>query len=602
VTYKVETPAGGYLAVGKLSVKLEQRSEVSGQRSGSANQKSEIRNQKSFTVRTPTAVITDLGTEFGVAVDKQGETTSYVFRGSVHVAAVDADGTLEKTGQVLRQSESAHITRSGGRHVTLLRTPADPSVFVREIPTPRITTLNLVDVVAGGDRASGRRSAGVNPTSGERIRTFAADRLSGDGQYHPVAAVTFVDGVFIPNGRHGPVQTDSAGHFFALPPTANRTIGGIWAFDGPVILSPPSAPSDLPAKASEQFAYRYEMSVDPTTQKFNGGVLPDWTAIGSGSYHLGDGVLTISDGKHLSATGIWPVSGATFAGGYTVEMRVKVVADTGMCPVFCLASDRNTANANAVLAIGARRQSWDMNPADTDLADPGPVDNADGFHVFRLVQEPGARSFRVWRDGVLLGSSLGSLYDDTLDRLIVGGISAGCTGATMIDYVRFTPGAYAPAGSSAPGNAAHAGSVGTFPTVLGGVDYASPRHRGLFMHANKAITFDLEAIRRANPNCRQIRFRSVVGNTETLSANGAAVSADVWVLVDGQPRFRRREINGFSGAMPVNILLGGNDRFLTLVATDGGNGIQGDWIMFGDPRIEWTPARDQHPGKVKTKD
>ena len=28
------------------------------------------------------------------------------------------------------------------------------------------------------------------------------------------------------------------------------------------------------------------------------------------------------------------------------------------------------------------------------------------------------------------------------------------------------------------------------------------------------------------------------------------------------------------------------DRFLTLAATDGGDGIHFDWIIFGDPRLE----------------
>ena len=65
--------------------------------------------------------------------------------------------------------------------------------------------------------------------------------------------------------------------------------------------------------------------------------------------------------------------------------------------------------------------------------------------------------------------------------------------------------------------------------------------------------------------------------------------ADVWVLVDGQVRFRRREINGCYGAFPVVFPIGEKDRFLTLVATDGGNGLEWDWIVFGDPRLELLP-------------
>ncbi|MCG2684949.1 MAG: FecR family protein, partial [Planctomycetales bacterium] len=47
-----------------------------------------------FSVRTPTALVTDLGTEFGVEVGEEGTTTSHVFRGSVKVLVLDADGNL----------------------------------------------------------------------------------------------------------------------------------------------------------------------------------------------------------------------------------------------------------------------------------------------------------------------------------------------------------------------------------------------------------------------------------------------------------------------------------------------------------------------------
>ena len=41
-----------------------------------------------FSVRTPTAVVTDLGTEFGVEVNRSGTTRSHVFQGRVKVCPV----------------------------------------------------------------------------------------------------------------------------------------------------------------------------------------------------------------------------------------------------------------------------------------------------------------------------------------------------------------------------------------------------------------------------------------------------------------------------------------------------------------------------------
>lgn len=70
--------------------------------------------------------------------------------------------------------------------------------------------------------------------------------------------------------------------------------------------------------------------------------------------------------------------------------------------------------------------------------------------------------------------------------------------------------------------------------------------------------------------------------------------------IDGHVKFRRREINRFNGAIPVDIAIGENDRFLTLVATDGRNGFAFDWVLFGDPRLELLPVHDDKPSGRKT--
>ena len=64
------------------------------------------------------------------------------------------------------------------------------------------------------------------------------------------------------------------------------------------------------------------------------------------------------------------------------------------------------------------------------------------------------------------------------------------------------------------------------------------------------------------------------------------MTTDAWVFVDGQVRAKLRQINAYSGAVPMNIPLHARDRFLTFAATDGGSTIDHDWIIFGDPRLE----------------
>ena len=73
--------------------------------------------------------------------------------------------------------------------------------------------------------------------------------------------------------------------------------------------------------------------------------------------------------------------------------------------------------------------------------------------------------------------------------------------------------------------------------------FAVPQRSALALIANKGITFDLEAIRRANPSCRILGFHAVAGNTEQRGLEPAIVSADIWVFVDGRPRFAARKIN-----------------------------------------------------------
>ena len=380
VVYQVESKAGGFLSLGKLTARLEKKrndecrmmnDEL--QPMASDIHHSSLITHHLFSVHTPTAIVTDLGTEFGVEVSKEGHTTSHVFRGAVRLQVMVAGGKAEGNAQILHENESARVenrgNQGGGNRVIVLGSSAKPADFVREIPKRTVKILDLVDVVAGGDGFSGRRNRGIDPRNGRATNTEEiGNPTMGDGKYHRVAGMPFVDGIFIPNGGVGPVQLDSAGHSSVwLPATDNRTANALWA-----------------------------------------------------------------------------------------------------------------------------------------------------------------------------------------------------------------------------------GQCGNDSAELEGINYASPGHGNLAIDANQGVTFDLEAIRRANRDYTLVRFRAVTGNAETVSEKGAPVYADVWVFVDGQVQFRRREINRYNGAMPIAIPINDKDRFLTLVATDGGNGYQHDHIMFGDPRLELAPAKDRH--------
>lgn len=354
-TYEAESRNGGFLSHGRLTGKVD------------------ADTAKGFTVRTPTATVTDLGTEFGVEVSNDGQTTSHVFRGSVRLQGIAVSEKKQTTTLILHANESARV-EGDDKSCRIVHVPTvTSSNFVRAIAKHTVKILDLVDVVAGGDGFSGQRNRGIDPTNGrvvDQLRGRENSPLSGDGQYHRVEEMPFVDGVFIPGKGKNAMQVDSGGR---------------------------------------------------------------------------------------------------------------------VCDLF-----RGTTNA-----------SWQY----------------------------------VWAGGVMDNPK--------------------------------------------------------YPTTVCGVDYASRGHGLIMLTASIGITFDLEAVRRANPTFKLLRFCATVANTGSCPLNSETkydYYADALILVDGEPRFQRRQIKsdhaGYLALVPIHE----SDRFLTLVATDGGNGICMDFIIFGDPQLHLLPA------------
>jgi hypothetical protein len=108
----------------------------------------------------------------------------------------------------------------------------------------------------------------------------------------------------------------------------------------------------------------------------------------------------------------------------------------------------------------------------------------------------------------------------------------------------------------------------------------------LGLHANAAITFDLAAIRKES-GFSEFRFRAIVG----YGGRDSAGRADFHVYVDGELRDRRLGLSNRDAGVPVDVALPATARFLTLMSTDGGNGIGHDQIFFGDPKLSPEESR-----------
>ena len=121
---------------------------------------------------------------------------------------------------------------------------------------------------------------------------------------------------------------------------------------------------------------------------------------------------------------------------------------------------------------------------------------------------------------------------------------------------------------------------------LNGIEYGTERHSAIMMHANSGITFDLQAIRSIIPNSRITNFTSSCGLSETLKETALQneASAELWVLIDGQPRQSVHvDFEGKSNAF-LTVNIDDNDRFLTLVSCSDWN--SADWTLYGDPVLE----------------
>lgn len=117
VSFAAETAESGRLRVGKLVARAE------------------TDLAQGFTIRTPTAQIVDLGTEFGVTVDEQGRTETHVFAGHVLAQAI---GVKRASSEPVRL-KAGQAARVETQHVAIRPFAATPETFVRHVPPRRLT-------------------------------------------------------------------------------------------------------------------------------------------------------------------------------------------------------------------------------------------------------------------------------------------------------------------------------------------------------------------------------------------------------------------------------------------------------------------------------
>ncbi|MCK4629225.1 MAG: NPCBM/NEW2 domain-containing protein, partial [Sedimentisphaerales bacterium] len=123
---------------------------------------------------------------------------------------------------------------------------------------------------------------------------------------------------------------------------------------------------------------------------------------------------------------------------------------------------------------------------------------------------------------------------------------------------------------------------------LDNLKYGTAIHPAIYIHSNAGITFDLDAIRSALPEQKIMSFSALCGINETIPEEA---EADIRVLVDGKERFGRFGQTPQSAAVSVWLELDKNDRFLTLMVTEGKDGTERDLCLFAEAMLELTMVK-----------
>ena len=133
------------------------------------------------------------------------------------------------------------------------------------------------------------------------------------------------------------------------------------------------------------------------------------------------------------------------------------------------------------------------------------------------------------------------------------------------------------------------------PAVFGGHNYTN--NQIVMIHSNAGITFDLQAIRQSLPTLDLTHFKAFGGLSEALSVEADLPDVDFWVLVDGQIRYEKQALKLQDGEISWDIALGPQDRFLTLIVTDGSRPTEAsrgyaewnnDFFYLVDPELSLT--------------
>lgn len=215
--------------------------------------------------------------------------------------------------------------------------------------------------------------------------------------------------------------------------------------------------ADLESKDSSQFAYKYDMVENPTTQDLDNSGKKDfagggsWMVLNTG-VNVGSCTMTMTGSQYLKADAgsigvdgdVWRKMNATTGQGgtgYTVEVRLKVLECTGSKGALLLNASTGDSSINSWLAFKTDKLLWSN---DTDQRELLKDIDLTTWHTYRIVREPESKLHSVYMDGDLVADNLPNGISASVNRIILGTPNDDYQGKAEVAWLRFDKGAYAP--------------------------------------------------------------------------------------------------------------------------------------------------------------
>jgi hypothetical protein len=507
---------------------------------------------KGFTVKTRNSRIIDLGTEFGVLADVQGDTQLHVFKGRTTLIA--GEQKTEKNVKDVIAGRAMEVNGSKTREIELNKT-----AFARVINSKTGLVWNgeqaidLADMVGGGDGLHGYHS--VKGTVGQDL--FVHPML-GSGDFLPIQNNPFVEGIFVPNGAQGPVPvTRDKSFLWNAPVTEVRQKSGYLRFDI-------SGLKGNRTGAAIGFHIRSQEGKKVTLRvyglKDGSGDLWDETRI---CYNQAPGFrqaplgLSVLDQDAIENLGTIPLNGLGYQQSSIANLNLDsfIERDTNGLLTFILVCDS-----------GDPEDDWRMTTkeGDASLAPRLVLPSAAGQTSVEITtaQGRGADTYlsndnqyaSTGPDGSHGTEPLIKIRDYSKDPVYISNNPA----------VEFEQKGVLRTQALLPDNM-------TDNAVIG-------------MRAISGITFNLQKIRSYYPNRMSLKsFTARCGLTDTMAK---LPKASFYVLVDGKERFSKLDMTPNDDSCAIEVKLTDQDSYLTLVAADGTDKKSArDWCFFASPRL-----------------